>query len=944
MQLFVITRNRLKVEKFKIKNIDIAVYPIYFLEIEKVGNSASKVMSFLNYILDHAINDIISYNHLPAKPHYFIFKHPNIMEQEEEYAKESAKTFGLRLIHFKKGWAIQVVSKLQNFKFQNYETDIKNFAYQTFANPLLDIFISQRKFHTRKITKPVRHNITLPDIENEQDLRNFYNFITEELRIIFKSYEEKFNRKPNIAEIGTFAQYWSEHCRHKTMKGTYFVDGRLAFSNLLKETIFEVTQKLKRKWCVSVFEDNAGVIDVDGRFCVCAKVETHNHPSSIEPYSGSATGIGGVIRDIIGTGKGAKPIGSIDIFFVGNINNSKFNSVESKDKMQNLVWEPCNLLKNLVCGVRDYGNRMGIPTVSGSVYFDDSYLFNPLVYCGTIGIIEKNKVKKEVLPGDLIILIGDRTGRDGLHGASFSSGKISKEESNSAILSVQLPNPIVEKKVEQFINRATRENIIKSVTDCGAGGIAVASLEIIQNFGAHIKLEDVKIKYKGLSPYELWLSETQERMIVVIDKNDLNKFIEIAKEEEVDFTILGNITKSPVCKIYFKDKIIAEFHKDTLDRKIPQKKFYLNSFTITKPEPVHSYSFSNLRNEILNIISNPIVASKENIIRRYDHEVGGRTVIKPIINNISPANGCVLKLFYDKNVGVAIGLGHKTELMKVDPYEGSIQSIDEAVRNVITLGANPAKISLLDNFCWGDSQDTDQLYKLIESARACKDLGLIYKTPFISGKDSFNNFFVDAAGRKINITPTLLITAIGIVDNISYIPSTILKGTNSRIYFVGSNQFMLAGSIFYKQYGYTGKFYPKLKPHYALKLYKLIYTAIKKNMISSIHDVSDGGIITTIIEMFLDSNCGVELNFESFPNKQLIFNLLFSEPPSSFIVEIDKEKIREFIKLFENFFCFEIGKTTPINNYLLIKTPTKLIQFSKDILKKHYLQPLSTLF
>lgn len=899
------------------------------------------IQNFLEYILDSVTNDIIISSSPPSSYNYFLFKHPNITEPEEGYAIESAKMFGLKLIYYKKGWAIKASRAREQF------SEIKNFVYRTFANPLLDIFIPSEDFRIEKIIKPVKHRLRLPAIDKTEKLKEFYNFTDEELQIIFKSYKEKFGRNPNIIEAGTFAQYWSEHCRHKTINGKYVVDGKPVFPNLLKETIFEVTRKLNKKWCVSVFKDNSGIIDVDGKLCICAKVETHNHPSSIEPYSGAATGIGGVIRDIIGTGKGAKPIASIDAFLVGNI-------ADRNNKTANLIWEPYNLLKNLVCGVRDYGNRMGIPTVAGFVYFDNSYLFNPLVYCGTIGIIEKSKIEKKVAPGDLIVLIGGRTGKDGLHGASFSSGKISEKEFNDAILSVQLPNPIVEKKVEQFVLRITRENIIKSITDCGAGGIAVASLEIIQNWGADIKLDEVKIKYKGLSPYELWLSESQERMIVVIDKKDIEKFLAIAKEEEVEFTVLGTITPSRICNIYFKNKKLAQFHKDTLDTELPTKNFYLTSFTITKPEPVKEFEISNLKFKIenfvdcldkiiLDIISHPIIASKENIIRRYDHEVGGRTVLKPIISKISPADGSILKLSYNKNIAVAIGLGCKVELMKIDPYEGSAQSIDEAIRNIITLGVNPQKIALLDNFCWGDSKNPDELYKLVESSKACKDVGLIYKTPFISGKDSFNNFFIDSKGKKINITPTLLITAIGIINDISYVPSSIFQRNNNYIYFLGSDQFLLGGSILYKKYGYIGKFYPKLNPAYATSLYKKIHSAIKTKLIKSIHDISDGGLITTIIEMFLDSKYGVELDFISLNFYSSIIDVLFSEPPSSFVIEVDEDKIWKFEQHFKNFFYLRLGKTIPASE-IAIKTTARTITLKKNILENHYLKPLKDLF
>ncbi len=937
MYIFIIVKNKLKISESFLGKNSLEIYPIYFVEMD---NEKTDYHNFLNHIFDTVSNELRIYRKIPPTFNYFIFKHPNIQEVEEEYAKEAASLFNLDLTYFKKGWAIKVPS-IKN------DSLIQEFSFKNFANPLLDIFFPYKEFNIEKITKLLPHKLELPKINNISFLKEFYNLSKDELNIIFQEYIHRFGRNPNILEIGTFAQYWSEHCRHKTINGTYYIDGRLVFSNLLNETIFYVTKKLKKKWCVSVFKDNSGVIAIDDKSCICAKVETHNHPSSIEPYSGAATGIGGVIRDIIATGKGAKPICSLDAFFVGNIykNSKQYN---------NILWKPINLLKNLVLGVRDYGNRMGIPTTAGCVYFDDSYLFNPLVFCGTIGIIDKNKVKKEVKPGDYIILIGGRTGRDGLHGASFSSGKITKEEFNKAINSVQLPNPIVEKKIEQFILRTTKENIIESITDCGAGGISVATLEIIQHYGAMIELNTVKTKYSGLSEYEIWLSESQERVIVIIDRKNLKRFIKIAQEEEVEFSILGNVTNIPICTIHYNGKIIAKFHKMTLDRKLPTKTFYLNSYDTIKPIPVDfslCESYSSIVDSILKIISNPITSSKESIIRQYDHEVGGRTILKPIADRISSSDGCILKLFYDKDIGVGIGIGHKVEIMKVDTYEGAIQSVDEAVRNLISMGGNPEKIALLDNFCWGDAQDSDQLYRLVRASQACKDIAIVYKMPFISGKDSFNNYFVSDTGKKINITPTLLITAVCIIDNINKIPSKIFLSPNSSIYYIGPNQFLLGCSLFYKLHGYTGKFYPKLKAKEAIKLYKMLHRAITDGIISSIHDISEGGIACAVVEMFLDSQYGVTLDLDNNIKsknsekdyKETLNEILFSEPPSSFIVEVKNKYCKKFENYFKNFFYMKIGEVTNDKNFTL-KSAFASTVISKSKIKKYYTNPLKNLY
>jgi phosphoribosylformylglycinamidine synthase II len=927
MLIFTLIRNKKK--RYYFHNSTFEIFPLYYFEF-----SNKKVSSeFIEYILDNVANKIEIYYSLPTKLDYYVFKHPNIIEIEEEYAKEAAKFFNVELSRYKKGWAICTQEK-------DLER-VKNFAYKFFAHPLLDLVIPAENFTISQIVEPLEHHIILPSVQDHTEILNFYNLTEEELNVIYQSYKRDFNREPNIIEIGTFSQYWSEHCRHKTISGKFVIDGVERCSNLLKETIFYATEKLNKKWCVSVFKDNSGIIQVDNQYCICVKVETHNHPSSIEPYSGAATGIGGVIRDIIATGKGAKPIANLDVFFVGPIER------EVKD----CFWQPILLLKNLVLGVRDYGNRMGIPTVAGAVYFDDAYIYNPLVYCGTIGILKKENIQKEVSPGMLIVLLGGRTGSDGLHGASFSSAKLSTEQFENAIRAVQLPNPIVEKKVEQAILRLTQEKIIKSITDCGAGGIAVATLEITKNYGFDISLDTIKVKYKALSDYELWLSESQERIIILIESKDLERLKEIVNEEGVEYSILGNVTNSPICHIFSKGEVIANFNKEVLDKHLPQRIFEINSYKLSLPSPVQLYQSSKtslLKHYIKKILSNPNISSKESIIRQYDHEVGGRTVSKPIGIKISPSDGAVLKLFYGDKKGVAVAVGHKASLMYIDPYQASLQSVDEAVRGLICLGANPNKIALLDNFCWGDANDPDQLYKLYLSALACKDIALIYQTPFISGKDSFNNYFTLSDGKRFNIVPTLLITAVGFIRDIAIVPSQVIKSANSFVYFVGSNQFLLGGSIFYKQLGFISNFYPKLNPKDAILLYRTLHQLIKNNTISSIHDVSDGGLITTVVEMILDSKFSIRLDIkqDGLFNSKYSFSLeelLFSEPPSSFVVEVEEKNAKEFERSLDRFFYFRLGQTCA-DKSLIISYNNLHLKISKDELYRWYTKSLSNLF
>ena len=329
-------------------------------------------------------------------------------------------------------------------------------------------------------------------------------------------------RDPTDVELETLAQTWSEHCSHKTLKGQIeFRDesGVRRYDNLLKETIFAATQEVRRRlgaddWCVSVFEDNAGVVRFDDKYHVCFKVETHNHPSAIEPYGGANTGLGGVIRDPLGTGLGAKPVCNTDVFCFAPPDTPP-------ESLPPGVLHPLKVMKGVVAGVRDYGNRMGIPTVNGAVCFDERYLGNPLVFCGTVGLIPVDRCTKAARPGDLIVAVGGRTGRDGIHGATFSSVELTAESESVSGGAVQIGNAIAEKKLLDVLLQARDEGLYNAVTDCGAGGFSSAVGEMGEALGAAVELDKAPLKYAGLSYTEIWISESQERMILAVPPDEL---------------------------------------------------------------------------------------------------------------------------------------------------------------------------------------------------------------------------------------------------------------------------------------------------------------------------------------------------------------------------------------------------------------------------------------
>ena len=429
-------------------------------------------------------------------------------------------------------------------------------------------------------------------------------------------------RDPTDCELETIAQTWSEHCSHKTLRGRIDFDGE-PIDNLLKTTIFAATQELDLDWLVSVFSDNAGVVRFDDEYDVCFKVETHNHPSAIDPYGGSNTGIGGVIRDALGTGLGSKPICNTDVFCVAPPDLEP-------EKLPVGVLHPKRVLKGVVAGVRDYGNRMGIPTVNGALVVDPAYLANPLVFCGTVGVLPRGKAFKSVEPGDRIVAIGGRTGRDGIHGATFSSVELTGESESLSGGSVQIGNAITEKMVLDVIVQARDRGLFRAVTDCGAGGFSSAVGEMGAELGAVVDLENAPLKYQGLSYTEIWISEAQERMVLAVPPDHWAEFEALCRLEGVEATDLGEFVPTGRLTLRYHGKVVGDLSMEFLHDGRPD---VVRAATFTPPparaiEPPASADFTP---DLLRILSHWDVCSKEWIVRQYDHEVQARTVVKPLV-------------------------------------------------------------------------------------------------------------------------------------------------------------------------------------------------------------------------------------------------------------------------------------------------------------------------
>jgi len=442
-------------------------------------------------------------------------------------------------------------------------------AEKLLANPSIeDYFINENSPSERPKAKPYRFKrveVPLRDMTDEElaDLTitgQLYLSLAEMQAI--RKYYRRIKRDPTDVELETLAQTWSEHCVHKTFRGFIEYEGR-EIDNLLKQTIARVTAELNKPWCVSVFKDNAGVIRFDDAHDVCFKVETHNHPSAIEPYGGAGTGIGGVIRDPMGTGMGAKPIANTDIFCFGRPDMKR-------DDVPKGALHPKRVMKGVVAGVRDYGNRMGIPTVNGAVLFDDRFVGNPLVYCGNVGLIPVGMDRKAARKGDLIVVVGGRTGRDGIHGATFSSAELTQESETVSSGAVQVGNPIVEKKMVDVLLVARDRGLYSCITDCGAGGLSSAVGEMGEHLGAEVHLERVPLKYKGLQYWEIWISEAQERMVIAVPPKHEKEVLKLFRSENVEATVLGRFTDTKRLVLHYRGTQVCDLDMKFLHHGCPR--------------------------------------------------------------------------------------------------------------------------------------------------------------------------------------------------------------------------------------------------------------------------------------------------------------------------------------------------------------------------------------
>ncbi|MBD3184678.1 phosphoribosylformylglycinamidine synthase subunit PurL [Candidatus Poribacteria bacterium] len=754
-----------------------------------------------------------------------------------------------------------------------------------------------------------------------------------------KKYFADIGRNPTDVELETLAQTWSEHCVHKTFKGLVEYkeynrqEERIEIiDNLLKTYLMKATQEIDKDWCLSVFADNAGVIVFDDDYGIAFKVETHNHPSAIEPYGGSETGIGGVIRDTLGVGLGAKPILNTDVFCFGPHDLPY-------EKLPKGTLHPRRVFKGVVAGVRDYGNRMGIPTANGAILFDKRYVGNPLVYCGNVGLIPRDKVKKRVKPGDLIVMIGGRVGRDGIHGATFASIELAEDSEETSSGAVQIGNAITEKRMVDTLLQARDRNLYDAITDCGAGGLSSAVGEMGEKTGAKVHLERVPLKYAGLAPWEIWLSEAQERMVLSVPSEKIDDLLEVFENEDVEATIIGEFTDNKRLHILYDGVTVADMKMEFVHDGLPN---------ITKKAVWHKSQYKepdfddpdDLTKYLKDILASPNVASKEWVIRQYDHEVQGGSVLKPLqgVENDGPGDACITRPLLHSKRGVVISNGINPKYGDIDTYHMAASAIDEALRNAVAVGGRLEHTAILDNFSWGNPDKPDRMADLVRAIKACYDTAVAYETPFISGKDSlYNEFSNSSTGETISIPPTLLISAISVIPDISKAISMDAKTPGDAIYIIGKTYNEMGGSHYYHVRGYIGNSVPVVRPKRGKDTMTRLSDAISLGLVKACHDCSEGGIGVATAEMAFAGGYGMKLNLSHVPvSHDFTRNdiILFSESNSRFIVEISPEKCGEFEKSMQGTVFAHIGQVTDNKKFEIHNGEDMVISSNIESLKE----------
>jgi len=731
-------------------------------------------------------------------------------------------------------------------------------------------------------------------------------------------------------ELEALAQTWSEHCKHKIFSAKIEYEDengeRQLIDSLFKTYIVGATDKVRENlgendYCLSVFKDNAGVIEFNSDWSIVFKVETHNSPSALDPYGGALTGIVGVNRDGMATGMGARLIFNTDVFC--------FASPFLKKELPPRLLHPRRIFEGVVEGVEHGGNKSGIPTINGSLVFDDRFAGKPLVYCGTAALMPrllhgKPCHEKKVLVGDHIVMTGGRIGKDGIHGATFSSEELHE---GSPVTAVQIGDPITQRKMFDFLIIARDRGLYNSITDNGAGGLSSSVGEMAEDTGGfELHLDRTLLKYPGLQPWEILISEAQERMTLAVPPENLDEFFVLAKEMDVEATDLGIFNDSGYFQCLYEGKTVCYLDMEFIHGGVPQMVIPAKWEPKKMSEPTFIQP-EDLNIELQKLLSRLNICSKESVVRRYDHEVQAGTVIKPLMGvvNDGPSDAAVFRPLLDSFEGVVVSHGICPSYSDIDTYHMMACAIDEGLRNYVAVGGNVDHVAGLDNFCWCDPVESvktpDGPYKaaqLVRANQALYDYCVAYGVPLISGKDSMKNDY-QIGDTKISIPPTVLFSVVGKMTDSRKAVSMDVKQAGDLVYLLGPTADELGGSEYYAQHNELGCNVPKVDAKQALLRYRTLNRAQEQQLVASCHDLSDGGLGVALAESAFAGGYGIqaELSFLDVVGELREDNLLFSETQSRLLVTVRESNKEFFEELFNDQSCRCIGR--------VVEDPTLII-------------------
>jgi phosphoribosylformylglycinamidine synthase subunit PurSL len=751
-----------------------------------------------------------------------------------------------------------------------------------------------------------------------QTIRDFYRNES------FLELRSRSGMGPQITdcELEVLAQTWSEHCKHKIFNAIIeYVseDGAVSeIKSLFKTYIQGSTERIRSErgkddYCLSVFKDNAGVIRFNDQWNLVVKVETHNSPSALDPYGGALTGIVGVNRDPFGTGLGARLIFNTDVFC--------FAPPDFSGTVPPRLLHPKRVFEGVREGVEHGGNKSGIPTVNGAVVFDERYLGKPLVYCGTGGLMPKEingrlGHVKQAEPGDRIVMVGGRIGKDGIHGATFSSEELHE---GSPVSAVQIGDPITQKRMTDFLLLARDRGLYNSITDNGAGGLSSSVGEMAnESGGARLNLDRAPLKYPGLQPWEILLSEAQERMTVAVPPEEIAEFLNLSADMDVESTDLGEFTDDGLLTILWKDKAAVLIPLDFLHDGLPEMRLKAVWKAPSRLEP-QVEAREDLTPVLFRLMSRYNICSKERLIRQYDHEVQAATIVKPLIGatNDGPGDSAVLRPDRETFRGVAVGCGIAPKYSDIDTYWMMAAVIDEAVRNITAAGADPDYMAGLDNFCWCDPVQSEKtpdgeykLAQLVRANQALYDITTTYRIPCISGKDSMKNDY-SIGDTKISIPPTVLFTAVGIVPDVRKAVTPDFKKVGDSIYLLGVTRDETGGSEYFSEMGYKGNNVPKVTdPQKAIEMYRALHAAMQEGLVSSCHDLSDGGLGVALAESCFSGGFGADVSVKAMTLEGVLRDdtALFSETPCRMLISVAPGNESQLVNILGEFSFAKIGE------------------------------------